>query len=255
LSLSKGRLLASVILIVALMLVTLPHVAASPSATIQNTTSSFIDQKSLYFHVVGEVRNTGDVWLSNVKVSATFRDQSGAVTDTVSRYTLLNRLAPGVSSGFDVFETDTLKSGRIANYSLTVEFSEAQPLPTTLQIANTSSSTNSLGYLEVLGQVKNNGDAISEFTKVVATYYGSDGRVVDVDFTYTDPTTVQPHSQQPFKLTLQSYPRSLLVKSMALDTQSIQYASIPIPETTLPMLMLTVTLTLVAFGVRRRNIR
>ena len=134
LSLSKGRLLVSVILILALMPVTLPHVTASPSATIQNTTSSYIDQTSQYFHVVGEVKNTGDVWLRYVTVSATFKDQNGVALDTVSFLTLLNRPAPGVSSGFDVFEMDTLKSGRIKSYNLTVEFTETQPLPTTLQI-------------------------------------------------------------------------------------------------------------------------
>ncbi len=251
-SLSKGRLLVSVVLIVAVISVTfLPDVEASPSATILNTTSSFIDQTSRYFHVVGEVKNIGDVWLQYVTVSAIFRDQNGAVLDSVSFYTLLNRLAPGVSSGFDVFETDTLKSANIKNYSLTVDFSQAQPLPLTLQVTNTSSSMNSLGYLVVVGVVKNNGDMASDFTKVVATFYGVDGRVVDVGFAYTSPTTVQSHSQQSFTLTLQSYPRSLLVAKVGLDTQSIEYASIP--ETVSPTLVLAATLAIVVFRVRRRE--
>jgi integrase len=44
------------------LLFTLPHVTASSNATIQDTTSSFIDDLG-YFHVVGEVKNTGDVWI------------------------------------------------------------------------------------------------------------------------------------------------------------------------------------------------
>jgi hypothetical protein len=124
-------------------------------------------------------------------------------------------------------------------------------LTTALEIINTSSSKNSLNRLEIVGEVKNNGDTISEYTKVVAIFYGADGKVVDVGYTFTDPTTVQPHSQQSFKLTLLSATRSNLATRWALDTQSIQYASIP--ETTWPALMLAATLTLCGFAMRKKR--
>lgn len=87
-----------------------------------------------------------------------------------------------------------------------------------LKIVNTSSSKNSLGWLQIVGEVQNNGDTISEYTKITATFYGSDGRVVDVAFTFTDPTTVQPHSQQSFKLTLLSTTRSNAATTWSLDS-------------------------------------
>jgi hypothetical protein len=235
--------------LVLLFLFALPHVTASPSAIIQKE-STHIDEAG-YYHVVGEAKNTGDIWLQYVRIAATFKDQNGAVVDTSFTYTLLDRLPPGVASGFDVFELDTGKSAMIRSYTLAIEFQDAQPLTTALQIANTSSSKDALGWLEIVGEVRNNGDTISEYTKVVAAFYGADGRVVDVSFTYTDPNTVQSHSQQSFKLVLLSAARSNLATSWALDTQSNQYASIP--ETTWPALMLAVTIMLVSFGVHKRS--
>lgn len=229
----------------------LPHVAASPSAVIQND-SNFLDEAG-YYHVVGEVKNTGDVWLQYVRVAATFKDQAGTVVDTSFTYTLLDRLPSGIASGFDLFEFDVGKSANIRSYALALEFQEAQPLTTALEIMNTSSSKNSLGWLQIVGEVKNNGDTISEYTKVVATFYGADGKVVDVGFTYTDPTTVQPHGQQGFKVTLISTTRSNTATTWSLDTQSTQYASIP--ELTMPLIALAAALTLGGFTMPKKRRR
>ncbi|GEM_PF-610682 len=234
--------------LVLLFLFALPHVAASPSAVIQSNTSSYFDELG-YLHVVGEVQNTGDIWLRYVRIDATFKDQNGAVVDTAFTYTLLDRLPPGVTSGFDVFEYDTAKSANIRSYTLTIEFQIGEPLTTALEIINTSSSKDSLGYLEIVGEVKNNGDTISEYTKVVAIFFDADGKVVDVGYTFTEPTTVQPHTQQSFKLTLMSASRSNLATKMTLDTQSTEYASIP--ETTWPAVMLATALSLCGFAIRK----
>ena len=198
-------------------------VSAAPSAVIQND-SAYLDEVG-YYHVVGEVKNTGDVWLQYVRISATFKDQNGAVVDTSFTYTMLDRLQPGVASGFSVVELDKEKSATIRTYTLALEFNPSQALSTALEIINTSSSKNVLGWLEVVGEVKNGGDTISEYTKVVATFYGADGKVVDVGFTYTDPSTVQPKTQQSFKLVLLSAARTSLTTRWVLDTQSVQYAS------------------------------
>jgi hypothetical protein len=237
------------VLLFLMFLFALPHVAASSSAVIQNNTSSYIDQVG-YFHVVGEAKNTGDVWLEYVRIDATFKDQNGTVVDTSSTFTLLDRLPPSSSSGFDVFELDTCKSASIRSYTLAIEFQEGQPLTTALEIVNTSSSKDMFGDLNIVGEVKNNGDTISEYTKVAAIFYGADGKVVDVGYTFTQPTTVQPRSQQSFKLTLGNATRSNLVTRWALDTQSNQYASVP--ETTWPALMLAAALSLCGFAMRKK---
>lgn len=235
--------------LVLLVLFAMPHVAASPNATIQND-SSFIDEGG-YYHVVGEVKNTGDVWLHFVRIAATFKDQSGAVVDTSFAYTQLDRVAPGIASGFDIIELDIPKSAAVRSYTLALEFQETDALTLALKVLNTSSSKDSLGWLEIVGEVQNNGDTISEYTKVVAIFYGADGKVVDVAFTYTDPTTVQPHSQQSFKLVLLSATRSNAATTWSLDTQSNQYASVP--EFPLPLIALVAALTLGVVAVRRKR--
>jgi hypothetical protein len=216
---------------------------------IQND-STFIDEAG-YYHIVGEVKNTGDVWLQFVRASATLKDQAGVVVDTSFTYTLLDRLPSNIASGFDIVELDMGKSAQIRSYTLALEYREVTPLTTALEILNTSSSKNSLGWLQIVGEVRNNGDTISEYTKVTATFYGADGKVVDVGYTYTDPSTVQPHSQLGFKLTLLSTTRSSAATTWALDTQSNQYASIP--EASWPAVMLIAALSLGCVAVWRRS--
>jgi hypothetical protein len=203
----------------------LPHAAASPSAVTQNDTS-FIDELG-YYHVVGEVKNTGDMWLQYVRIVGTLKDQNGAVVDSSFTYTQLLLLGPSKVSGFDIVELDTGRAAAVRSYTLAVEWEEAQPPTAALQIVNTSSSIDLLGYLEIVGEVQNSGDSISEYTKVAATCYGADGKVVDVMFTYTDPTSVPAHGSESFKLILISKARSSLVATWFLDAQSNQYVSIP----------------------------
>lgn len=245
---SKFLLLFPLILLLAACATVRP-VAASANAQIQNDTS-FLDEAG-YYHVVGEVKNTGDIWLRFVRVATTFKDQAGSVVDTSFSYTLLDRVAPSIASGFDIVEFDTAKSAQIQSYTLALEFQQADPLTMALEIANTSSSKNDLGWLEIVGEVKNNGDTISDYTKVVATFYGSNGKVVDVAFTYTDPTTVQPHSQQSFKLTLLSTTRSNTTMTWTLDTQSNQYASVP--EFPWPGMLAVTVLSLGLVILRRKR--
>ncbi len=213
------------LLIVSLSLAALPRVAAySPSATIQND-SSFIDDAG-YYHVVGEVNNTGDAWIQYVRISAVFKDQSGTVVDTDYTYTVLNHVPPGAASGFNLVELNTGKSALIRTYYLALSFDVAQFVTVALAVVNTSSSKNSLGWLEVVGEVQNNGDMASNYTKVAATFYGSDGKVVDVVYAYTDPYTVPAHDARGFKITVGSATRSSLVTTWSLTAQSDQYSSV-----------------------------
>jgi len=237
------------ILLTAIVLLALPHAVAAPSAVIQND-STFIDEAG-YYHIVGEVKNTGDVWLQFVRVSATLKDQAGVIVDTSFTYTLLDRLPSNIASGFDIVELDTGKSAQIRGYTLALEYREVTPLTTALEILNTSSSKNSLGWLEIVGEVRNNGDTISEYTKVTATFYGADGKVVDVAFTYTDPHTIPAHGQQSFKLILSSTTRSSLANTWSLDTQSNQYANIP--EYPMPIMIAGVALSLAIVTLRRKE--
>ena len=129
---------------------------ATPSAVIQND-SSYIDGIG-DFHVVGEVLNTGDVWLDFVKVTGTFRDINKQVLDVTYTYASSSYLAPGTRGPFNVFEPDSVKSSKIANYTLTLNYKVANSTPgVSLAIQGAYTAMDPAGDLNVVGQVKNNG--------------------------------------------------------------------------------------------------
>ena len=179
------------ILFLVALLAVLKPVQASPSAVIQND-SSYIDSIG-YYHVVGEVLNTGDASLTFIKISGVFKDSSGQVLDTELTYAYSDYLPAGQKAPFDLFISDTQKSSHVASYTLALEYDTAtQTFPLHLTIQSTTSSTDSLGFLEVVGQVQNSGQTVSNFTKVVGTFYDQAGKVIDVEFTYTSPSDIPP---------------------------------------------------------------
>lgn len=240
------------VVFVLLVTVAIKPVAAAPNAVIQNE-GSYVDVAG-YYHIVGEVKNTGDVWLQFVRISATLKDQNGAIVDMPFTYTTLNRLPPDIATGFDLVELDTMRSAQVRSYSLSLEFQQAESLSNHLVVTNITSSKDSLGWLQILGEVQNTGDSISEYTEVIGTFYGTDGKVVDVTFTFTDPTTVQPGGQQPFKLIILSAERSSLVNTWILQAQSQQYTSVPeLPWQPALFLAATILLSLLLLRGRHRT--
>ncbi len=163
-------------------------VGAVTSAVIQND-STFLDTFQ-HYHIVGEVKNTGDVWLQSILVTATLKDQTGAIIDIRQASPWLQHLPPQAAIGFDMIEPDPAKSALIQNYTLTLAFQSGQPRSASLEISDLVSSRNSLGWLQVQGIVANVGDSASDNTNVTGTFYGSDGKVVFV--TFTTPTISPP---------------------------------------------------------------
>jgi hypothetical protein len=237
-------------ILVAIAATGLRTVHASAGAVIQND-SMWIDSAG-YFHVFGEVKNTGDVWLEFVKITGTFKDSGESVVDVVFTFTLADKVAPGSVAPFDLIEMDAAKVSRIQTYSLALEFQETQAIPVKLAILNTGDSKNSLGELEVVGEVQNQGDTPSTFTKVTGTfYYGP--RVVYVGFTFTSPNTIAPGERHGFKLTVPSDERSGIIDHYALAAEGSEYTSVP--ETPWPALILVAVLVLaeVATSSHKRN--
>jgi hypothetical protein len=201
-------------------------VAAVASAQIQND-SSFVDSLG-YFHVVGEVLNSGDVWLRFVKITGTLRNASGQIVDVTFTYAVVQYLPPNQRAPFDLFEVEKAKSAKVSSYSLALEFQQTSTIPqNTLTVQDATSSTDSLGYLNIVGQVKNSGAQTSNFTKVIASYYDATGKVIYVDFTFTSPDAIPPGQSYGFKLIGPNAPISSRVKTYAIIAESSQYTSVP----------------------------
>ncbi len=228
-------------------------VAAAANAQIQND-SSYVDSIG-YYHVVGEVRNTGDVWLQYVKVTGVFKDAGGQVVDVDFTYTMLNYLRPNNTSPFNLIETDAIKSSAIKTYSLTLDFEQLHTPPaTTLTILHQGGTLDSIGNYVIVGEIENAGDQVASFTKVVATFYNIKGTVIAADFTYTSPDSIPPGQTYGFKLYGPTATISSYVKSYSVTAESEQYTSLPVPEfPTQTGIALVAVLALVGIAFRTRR--
>ena len=206
-------------------------VGAASSAVIQND-STYLDTFQ-HYHIVGEVKNTGDVWLQSILVTATLKDQTGATVDIRQASPWLQHLPPQAAIGFDVSEPDPIKSALIQSYTLKLTFQSGQPRPAALEISDLVSSRNSLGWLQVQGVVANVGDSASDNTNVTGTFYGSDGKVVFVTFTTPTTSTIASGTNEPFTLTIVDSTRSKLVTRYSVAAESNEYTS-ALTQTSIP---------------------
>ena len=228
----------------------LPYVHASPNAMIQND-SSYTDSLG-YYHVVGEVLNNGDASLTFIKISGVFKDSGSQVADTELTYAYTNYLPAGQKAPFDLFVADTQKSSHVVSYTLALEYEATTgAVPLQLTIEGTTSSPDSLGFLEVVGQVRNSGQTISNFTKVVGTFYDQAGKVIAVEFSYTSPSGIPAGQAYGFKLIVDDAAISSRVAKYALFAESNQYTSIP--EIPWPFILLSAGLTLCWVVIRRKR--
>ena len=198
--------------------------------------------------------NTGDVWLDFVKVTGTFRDVNKQILDVTYTYASSNYLAPGTRGPFNVFEPDSVKSSKIANYTLTLNYKIANSTPgVSLSIQGAYTAMDPAGDLNVVGQVKNNGVQASNSTQVVATYYDKSGKVIFVDFAYTSPENIPPNQTSAFRVIGPKNPVSLRVTNYAVFAQSQQYISVP--EFDEPLLVLMIALALIGIFTRRTRLK
>jgi len=70
----------------------------------------------------------------------------------------------------------------------------------TIQYPPNARYPGSLPAVEVRGEVKNFGSTCADFVRVIATFYDSQGRVIGSDFTYADPSRLEPGQAAPFNI-------------------------------------------------------
>jgi hypothetical protein len=179
-----------------------------------------------YYHVSGEVENVGDGSASFVKITATFYDSSDTVVATSFTYTHLSVLLPGRKSPFEILLVDTTQAAKVHHYSLSATFSATSPIPIGLEILSNSSYIDAVGYMHVVGEIKNIATGDATYVKVIATFYNSTGHVVGTAFTYSDPSDLSPGQKAPFEVLLIYKNRVSLVATYTLTAESNQYAMV-----------------------------
>lgn len=221
------------------------------------THSGYLDSVG-YYHVVGEVQNVGDQTVDFVKITATFYDSGDTVIDTEFTFTTISVLLPGRKSPFDVTVIDTTQASKVDHYSLSVTFSATEPIPLGLEILSNSSYVDGVGYMHVVGEIKNIESGTATYVKVAATFYDETGTVVATAFTFSDPSDIEPGQKAPFEIILIEKSRVTLVDSYSLTAESNQYALIPefSPFLVFPTFMLATLLTVILLkGKQFRNAR
>ena len=204
-----------------------------------------------YYHVVGEVQNVGDQTVNFIKIIATFYDSSHVVIAPDFTYTELHVLLVGRKSPFDLFLFDTTQSAQVDHYSLSVTFSATSPLPIGLEILSNSSYIDGIGWMHIVGEIKNMGSVKATYVKVIATYYNETGGVVDAEFTFSDPSDIDPNQTAPFDIILTSV-RVPYVDKYELTAESTQYALVPEFPTWTSILIILTVLTVVISVYKRR---
>lgn len=187
--------------------------------------SSYIDSLG-WFNVVGEVQNVGDQAVDYVRISATFYDSNDTVVDTAYTYSTLDVILPNRKSPFDIVLWDQSQSSKVDHYSLSVSFSTTVSMQQSLQILSHSSYIDVLGWLNIVGEVENIATGGATFVKVIATCYDESGTVINVGYSYTNPSEIEASQKAPFDiLIIGNNPE--LVSNYELTVESSEFAEIP----------------------------
>ena len=189
------------------------------------SSSSYVDSIGS-LHVVGELQNTSPEPREFVEIVATLRDPSGNVLDSGFTFSEIEVLRPGEKSPFDVIfsnEQQVQKTQRYEISSITSDITQEKPANLGLNVGDTF--YDSINSAHVVGEVTNNGPGVSRFTQVSGTFYDNQGRTVATEFTFTDPTDLQPGHSAPFDMII-SDETSAEIVSGSQNVQSSEYAMI-----------------------------
>lgn len=181
-----------------------------------------------YYHIVGEVHNTGQQAVTSVKITAAYYNITSALITTRFEFTYLDILLSDRKSPFEITLTNYLDSAKVDHYTLDVTFSVTAAILKRLKILEHSSFIDETQSLHIVGSIQNTGNSNATNAKVIATYYNMAGQAVAASLKYLDPERLlplAPGETETFELIL-GEERASLVKSYELAAESNQYASI-----------------------------
>lgn len=212
------------------------------------THSSYIDSLG-WLNIVGEVQNVGDQAVKYVKISATFYDSSNTVVETSFDYSDLDVILSNRKSPFIILLFDESQISKVDHYELSVSFSTAVSKQQSLRIISHSSFIDTLGWLNIVGEVENSASGGATDVKVIATCYDESGTVINSGFDYTD--DIDGDQKAPFEILIFDNPE--LVLSYELTVESSEFSMIPEFNSLIAFLLIFTLLGLIIyFNYRKR---
>ncbi|MGD9891055.1 MAG: FxLYD domain-containing protein [Dehalococcoidia bacterium] len=173
--------------------------AAAQSGGVEIVSTSSYESITGSLHLVGEVANNTESTIEYVKIIVAYYAADGALVATDFTYTEMDELQPGETSPFDILTIDP--PAGIDRHELLVEYDDTRQAPLRgFETSVGSVRTSSIGSLRITGEVQNNTGVAAEYVKVIAALYDADGRVIRVDFTFSERDEIEPGGRSPFEV-------------------------------------------------------
>jgi hypothetical protein len=229
--------------------------AVSASAEIVND-RLWLDPNSI-IHVLGEVRNVGDVWLRDIVITAAMWNVDGLEVGAVSGPASATFLPPGGVIPFDIARdviTTTDPEWIPIRHTAVIQSWTVLPgeVSNALAIVNVQHRENALKLFEVTGQIENKGDTPSRGTRIIGTFYEAGNDVIYVASVPAVPGVISPGTRsEQFNLTVSDEGASKRVTQFALLAESQDYSSVS--ETPWPIILVSVALAATLLALKKKS--
>ena len=171
--------------------------------------------------IVGEVLNNFTYSIELVHITASVYDKNGLIAATGEYNANDYQIKPGMRSAFHIFLDEKLPSN--SKYTLTTSFEKSEDDKPAALLLSVDTNSKGPGSYKVLGEVINQGQDNANSVKVSGILYDKDHKVLDVDYTYTNPDIISPNKKAPFELSFYT-DNSEKIKSVAINAQSDEYS-------------------------------
>lgn len=184
-----------------------------------------------FFHVVGEVQNTGKTAITFVTISATFYDSAKKVVGTALTFTTISTLHPNEKSPFDVVLTDYEQIPKVASYKLTASSSPGLVKAGVLELRLGDAFRDTYGFHHQVGEVINKGSSTAHFVIVTGAFYDKTNQIAATGLTFTTPSDILPGESAPFDIVVVDG-NLFAISSVSANVQSNEYAMMASKQST-----------------------
>jgi len=175
-------------------------------------------------HIVGEIINESDKPINQVNVIAIFYSGDSSVYQT-STENLTSIVMPGMKGAFDLMVTEDI--GHVDYYTLDIDFKVTQPKDQVIEITSSEFTYGPANSIAIQGTVTNNGEITANMVKVVAILYDSDGDVVAVSQTRTEPDYLRVNDESFFVIPILDKTLVNDIVDYSLVAESEEYTAVP----------------------------
>ena len=191
---------------------------------IQNDQQYISDDGSL--HIVGEIENSSNMPLNQIKITANLLDKNGFQIRQVSGNLINNVVMPGMNGAFDIIITGP-DSRNTVDYNLEFDYKITEPKNQVIKIISSELKKDSQGNLAISGMLENQGEITANMINVIATLYDRDGDVVTVSSVKMQPDFLRSGDSNFFIIPIYEKYQLIHAVDYTLIAESDEYTVVP----------------------------